>query len=63
LKLNIFQPVHQHSIPENNFVTENNMKNIITVLPELHIDDPDSEKYLPETIISRATKVLTSSTI
>lgn len=63
LKINIFQPVHQHRIPENNFVTEKNMKNIITALPALHIDDSDSEKYPPEPVISRPNKVLTSNII
>jgi hypothetical protein len=63
LKFNIFQPVHQHKIPENNFVTENNMKNIITALPAVHIDDSDSEKYLPEPVITSPNKVLTSNII
>jgi hypothetical protein len=44
-------------MPENNFVTENNMKNIITVLPSLHIDDSDSGEYLPEPIIATPSKV------
>ncbi|XP_021917249.1 PDZ and LIM domain protein Zasp isoform X4 [Zootermopsis nevadensis] len=51
-----FHPVHQQRISENNFVTENNMKNIITALPALHIDDSDSEKNLPVPVTTRPNK-------
>jgi hypothetical protein len=44
-------------MPENNFVTENNMKNIISALPSLHIDDSDSGEYHPEPIITTPSKV------
>ncbi|PNF20664.1 hypothetical protein B7P43_G03022, partial [Cryptotermes secundus] len=55
-----FHPVHQHKMPENNLVTENNMKNIITALPSLHIDDSDSGEYLPEPIITTPSKAPSS---
>ena len=34
------------------------MKNIITALPVLQIDDSDSGKYSPEPVVSRPSKVL-----
>jgi hypothetical protein len=43
-------------MPENNFVTENNMKNIITALPALDI--ADSGNCLTEPIGTTASKVL-----
>lgn len=46
-------------MPENNFVTENNMKNIITALPALDIADPNSENSLPDSIGTTPRKVLT----
>jgi len=45
-----FHPTYQDRMPENNFVTENNMKNIITTLPALDIADPDSGNSVPESI-------------
>jgi len=50
-------------MPENNFVTENNMKNIITALPALVIADPDSENSDPESIESTPSEVLTPHAI
>jgi hypothetical protein len=48
-------------MPENNFVTENNMKNIIATLPSLDIDDSDSGEYLPEPQITTPSKVFNSN--
>jgi hypothetical protein len=48
-------------MPENNFVTENNMKNIIATLPSLDIDDSHSGEYLPEPLITTPSKVLDSN--
>jgi hypothetical protein len=48
-------------MPENNFVTENNMKNIIATLPSLDIDGSDSGEYLPEPLITTPNKVLDSN--
>ena len=58
LKLNIFQPIDEHRMPEKNFVTENNMKNIITALPDLDIADSNTGNGLPEPIVTTASKVL-----
>jgi hypothetical protein len=49
-------------MPENNFVTENNMKNIIATLPSLDIDDSDSRVYLPEPLITTPSQVFSSNT-
>ena len=45
-------------MPEKNFVTENNMKNIITALPDLDIADSNTGNGLPEPIVTTASKVL-----
>jgi hypothetical protein len=45
-------------MPENNFVTENNMKNIMAAPFSVDIDDSDSGEYLPEPIITTQSKVL-----
>jgi len=50
-------------MPENNFVTENNMKNIITALPALDIADPNSGDSVPESIETTPSKVLTPHAI
>jgi len=50
-------------MPENNFVTENNMKNIITALPALEIADSNSGNSLPESIGTTSSKVLTPHAI
>jgi hypothetical protein len=46
-------------MPDNNFVTENNMKNIITALPALVIADPNSGNSLPDSVETTPSKVLT----
>jgi hypothetical protein len=50
-------------MPENNFVTENNMKNIITALPALDIADHSSGNCLPEPVGTTPSKVLTPHVI
>ncbi|XP_068081201.1 PDZ and LIM domain protein Zasp isoform X2 [Anabrus simplex] len=42
-----FHPVGRPQISENGFVTENNLKNILTAIPALAIDDTDSGKVHP----------------
>jgi hypothetical protein len=46
-------------MPDNNFVTENNMKNIITALPALDITDSNSGNSLPDSIETTPSQVLT----
>jgi hypothetical protein len=48
---------------ENNFVTENNMKNIITALPALDIADSNSGNSVPDSVGTTPSKVLTSHVI
>lgn len=55
-----FHPIYQDRMPENNFVTENNMKNIITALPALEIADSNSGNSLPESIGTTPSKAPSS---
>jgi hypothetical protein len=50
-------------MPENNFLTENNMKNIITTFLALDIGDPNSGNGVPDSVETAPSKVLTPHVI